>query len=124
MTEQNRLFRILNPDLEVPVGLHLVAAITGFTDAGASVQQLSQNILGNLNSETVAVFDNDQLLDYRSRRPVMFFEQDHIADYQPAQICLSLVWVGCGSGLGNRIPAPAANSGSRKKVTGTGKGVS
>ena len=92
MTEQNRLFRIINPDLEVPTGLHLVAAITGFTDAGASVQQLSQNILGNLNSESLAVFDNDQLLDYRSRRPVMFFEQDHIADYQPAQICLSLVW--------------------------------
>jgi hypothetical protein len=37
------------------------------------------------------VFDNDQLLDYRSRRPVMYFEQDHIEDYQPASLSIHLV---------------------------------
>jgi hypothetical protein len=91
MAQQNNLFTLVNTDVEVPEGLHLLAAISGFTDAGSAMQQVSQQILSNLDYETVAVFDNDELLDYRSRRPVMFFEQDHIEDYQPASLSLHLV---------------------------------
>jgi hypothetical protein len=56
------------------------------------MKQLAEHILSNLDHEILILFDNDQLLDYRSRRPVMFFEQDHIADYQPAQLGIYLVW--------------------------------
>jgi len=91
MAQQNELFTLVNTDVDVPDGLHLLAAISGFTDAGSSMQQVSQHILENLDYETIAVFDNDELLDYRSRRPVMFFEQDHIEDYQPASLSLHLV---------------------------------
>ena len=91
MAQQNELFTLVNTDVDVPDGLHLLAAISGFTDAGSSMQQVSQHILGNLDYETIAVFDNDELLDYRSRRPVMFFEQDHIEDYQPASLSVHLV---------------------------------
>ena len=91
MAQQNNLFTLVNTDVEVPEGLHLLAAISGFTDAGSAMQQVSQQILSNLDYETIAVFDNDELLDYRSRRPVMFFEQDHIEDYQPASLSLHLV---------------------------------
>ena len=91
MAQQNSLFTLINTDVEVPEGLHLLAAISGFTDAGSAMQQVSQQILSNLDYETIAVFDNDELLDYRSRRPVMFFEQDHIEDYQPASLSLHLV---------------------------------
>jgi len=91
MAQQNELFTLVNTDVDVPDGLHLLAAISGFTDAGSSMQQVSQHILENLDYETIAIFDNDQLLDYRSRRPVMFFEQDHIEDYQPASLSLHLV---------------------------------
>jgi hypothetical protein len=91
MAQQNNLFTLVNTDVDVPDGLHLLAAISGFTDAGSAMQQVSQHILGNLDYETIAVFDNDELLDYRSRRPVMFFEQDHIEDYQPASLSLHLV---------------------------------
>lgn len=91
MAQQNSLFTLINTDVEVPEGLHLLAAISGFTDAGSAMQQVSQQILSNLDYETIAVFANDELLDYRSRRPVMFFEQDHIEDYQPASLSLHLV---------------------------------
>jgi len=91
MAQQNELFTLVNADVDVPDGLHLLAAISGFTDAGSSMQQVSQHILENLDYETIAIFDNDELLDYRSRRPVMFFEQDHIEDYQPASLSLHLV---------------------------------
>lgn len=91
MAQQNSLFTFVNSGLLVPEGLHLFASISGFTDAGSSLQQISSHILGNLEFETIAVFNNDELLDYRSRRPVMFFEQDHIEDYQPATLSLHLV---------------------------------
>ena len=91
MPQQNQLFSLVNRDVEVPDGLHLLAAISGFTDAGSAMQQVSDHILGNLEYTTVVVFDNDQLLDYRSRRPVMYFEQDHIEDYQPASLSIHLV---------------------------------
>lgn len=91
MPQQNQLFSLVNRDVEVPDGLHLLAAISGFTDAGSAMQQVSDHILGNLEYTTVVVFDNDQLLDYRSRRPVMYFEQDHIEDYQPASLSIQLV---------------------------------
>ncbi len=91
MAQPNSLFTFVNSEVLVPEGLHLFASISGFTDAGSSLQQISGHILANLEFETIAVFNNDELLDYRSRRPVMFFEQDHIEDYQPATLSLQLV---------------------------------
>lgn len=91
MPQQNQLFTLVNQDVPVPEGLHLLAAISGFTDAGSAMQQVSEHILGNLEYTTVVIFDNDQLLDYRSRRPVMYFEQDHIEDYQAASLSIHLV---------------------------------
>jgi hypothetical protein len=91
MSQPNSLFTFVNEGVFIPEGLHLFASISGFTDAGSSLQQISGHILGNLEFETVVEFSNDELLDYRSRRPVMFFEQDHIEDYQPATLALYLV---------------------------------
>ena len=76
---------------EVPAGLHLIAGLTGFTDAGGVLNQFSEHIFANLETAQVLHFDNDELLDYRSRRPVMFFEKDHIEDYEPASLALYLV---------------------------------
>ncbi|MFK3670339.1 proteasome assembly chaperone family protein [Leifsonia aquatica] len=82
----------LNPAVEVPEGLPLVAGLTGFADAGAGVSQLGTYLLGTLDSEVVATFDADILLDYRARRPIIYFDQDHLADYQPATLKLYLAY--------------------------------
>ena len=80
-----------NPALEsVPEGLHLVAGLTGFADAGSAVTQLSDYLLGTLDHRMVASFDADMLLDYRARRPTIYFDQDHLTDYQPASLGLYL----------------------------------
>ncbi len=50
-------------------GLNLVMGFTGFADAGHVVKQITAELLDTLDSEMVAVFDADQLIDYRSRRP-------------------------------------------------------
>lgn len=81
----------LNPDLsEVPEGLHLVAGLTGFADAGSAVTQLSDYLVSTVDHRVVARFDTDMLLDYRARRPTIYFDQDHLTDYQPASLALYL----------------------------------
>ncbi|TFC88802.1 PAC2 family protein [Cryobacterium sinapicolor] len=74
----------LTADAEnVPEGLHLVAGLTGFADAGGAVSQFTEYLLETLDHTVVATFDADVLLDYRARRPVIHFDQDHLTDYQP-----------------------------------------
>ena len=75
----------------VPMGLNLVAGLSGFTDSGHVFAQFAQHIFSSLKHELVLQFANDELLDYRSRRPVMYFERDHIASYEPAILGIYLV---------------------------------
>jgi hypothetical protein len=84
------LYDLVDDFTEVPPGLPLVAALTGFADAGAAVTQLSDYFLDTLEHTTLASFDNDTLLDYRARRPLIYFDQDHIADYTPLSLALYL----------------------------------
>ncbi|MGX5680318.1 proteasome assembly chaperone family protein [Schumannella luteola] len=90
MREPDGLYDLSSDIVDVPPGLPLVAALTGFADAGSAVTQLSDYLLETLEHSTVALFDTDALLDYRARRPTMYFDQDHLTDYQPATLGLYL----------------------------------
>jgi hypothetical protein len=76
------------PALDGPV---LIQALTGFVDAGTAIQLAREHLLEHLESEIVATFDLDQLLDYRSRRPPMIFEADHFESYEEPSLALHLV---------------------------------
>lgn len=91
MIEPSDLYELLVPASEVPLGLPLIASITGFSDAGGTISQVSESIFANYDFTLVAEFDNDELLDFRSRRPVMFFEKDHIVSYEPATLGIYLM---------------------------------
>lgn len=81
----------LNPDvIDVPEGLHLVAGLTGFADAGAAVTQLGEYLVDSIDQQLIASFDADELLDFRARRPVIYFDQDHLTDYRPPRLGLYL----------------------------------
>ncbi|HEY8911802.1 PAC2 family protein [Lacisediminihabitans sp.] len=81
----------LNPDvIDVPEGLHLVAGLTGFADAGAAVTQLGEYLVDSIDQRLIASFDADELLDFRARRPVIYFDQDHLTDYRPPKLGLYL----------------------------------
>jgi hypothetical protein len=90
MREPEGLYEIELGPSEVPVGLPLVAGLTGFADAGGAVTQLSTYLLDTIDHQVVAHFDNDQLLDYRARRPTIYFDQDHLSNYRPARLNLYL----------------------------------
>lgn len=85
------LYELSERASSVPLGLPMVAALTGFADAGSAVSQFTEHLLDTLTHETIAEFDNDALLDYRARRPMIYFDQDHLTNYRPAKLALTLV---------------------------------
>jgi len=84
-------------DLEVPApqltstdgsGPVLVHALEGFSDAGHAIRLAADHLKESLDTELIASFAIDDLLDYRSRRPVMTFKTDHFTSYQDPQLGL------------------------------------
>jgi predicted ATP-grasp superfamily ATP-dependent carboligase len=57
-----------HPPLHEPL---LVVGLPGWIDAGVAAAAAIQTILDTHDSELVATFDTDALLDYRARRPIM-----------------------------------------------------
>jgi hypothetical protein len=66
----------------------LMVSLVGFMDAGNTQRLLTDHLLATLDHTVVATFDVDQLLDYRGRRPVMTFEQDHWSAYADPSLVL------------------------------------
>lgn len=74
----------------VPPGIPLVVTLQGFSDAGNTVAQLEQLLWDAYDPDPLFRFNNDLLLDYRARRPVITFDEDHLTDYVPEELVLSL----------------------------------
>lgn len=66
----------------------LVHALQGFSDSGHAVKLAAAHLRQTLESELVASFAIDDLLDYRSRRPVMTFKSDHFTEYATPELNL------------------------------------
>jgi hypothetical protein len=81
----------LMDETQIPRGLNLVAGLTGFADSGSAITGYTDYVLDTMEHETVAVFDADELLDYRARRPTIYFDQDHLTGFEPPQLAIHLV---------------------------------
>jgi proteasome assembly chaperone (PAC2) family protein len=68
-----------------------VHAVRGFVDAGNAGQLAAEHLVDELPTTRLATFDVDQLLDYRSRRPVMTFDQTTWASYAEPELVVDLV---------------------------------
>ena len=77
--------QLASPDGRGPV---LVHALEGFSDAGHAIRLAADHLTGTLDTELVASFAIDDLLDYRSRRPMMTFKSDHFTNYENPQLNL------------------------------------
>ena len=76
------------PELDQPV---LVQALDGFIDAGGGKRLAREHLLASYESQVVARFDVDQLLDYRARRPAMLFVEDHWESYSDPELAVYLL---------------------------------
>jgi PAC2 family len=72
-------------DLGAPV---LIEALGGFVDAGHGIQLACDHLFGTFASEVVAAFEVDELVDYRSRRPMLIFDTDHWDAYAEPSLAL------------------------------------
>jgi hypothetical protein len=91
MGEHTALLTMVMNDTDVPRGLQLVAGLTGFADSGSAVTGFTDYVLDTMEHEVVAVFSADDLLDYRARRPTIYFDQDHLTGFEPPKLAFYLV---------------------------------
>lgn len=89
MTTHSRLFRLEIDTARQPQHAPLLmVSLEGFLDAGHVRSTLAEHLLDTLPHEVVASFDVDELVDYRSRRPLMTFDADHYSDYEDPSLVL------------------------------------
>lgn len=89
MTTHSSLFHLEDDVQQQPPHVPLLhLSIDGFMDAGEVREQVAEHILGTLDHRVVASFDVDQLIDYRSRRPVMTFDSDRWVDIDEPSLVL------------------------------------
>jgi predicted ATP-grasp superfamily ATP-dependent carboligase len=71
------------PELERPV---LLYHLDGFMDAGGAGRLATEHLVDTMNPRTVATFDVDSLIDYRSRRPPMIFDTNQWIEYKTPEL--------------------------------------
>src|SRR5579864_3955155 len=69
-------------------GAALLVHLEGFMDAGAAGRLLTEHLLDAFEHSTVARFDTDRLLDYRSRRPLMTFDGGKWESYDAPELAV------------------------------------
>jgi len=86
--EPDELFELAG---SAPEGAPILHHLEGFIDAGGAGRLLAEHLLQDYEHETVARFNADRLIDYRSRRPTMIFENGHWASYDAPELALHLI---------------------------------
>jgi hypothetical protein len=85
MDEQSRMYELEFPAPQLAAadgqGPILIHGLEGYSDAGHAVKLATTHLRESLETELVASFAVDELIDYRSRRPTMTFKADHFSDY-------------------------------------------
>lgn len=71
-----------------PVLLH---ALTGFVDAGGAGRVAVEHLLERFRPTRLVTFEVDELVDYRSRRPMMTFDASVWSDYEAPSLVLDLL---------------------------------
>lgn len=74
----------------VPKGIPLILALSGISDPAGVVAQLETFLWDRCAPEELVRFNTDLLLDYRGRRPLITFDEDHFIDYAPEELTLAL----------------------------------
>jgi proteasome assembly chaperone (PAC2) family protein len=69
-------------------GAALLVHLEGFMDAGAAGRLLTEHLLDAFEHTTVARFNADRLLDYRSRRPLMTFDDGKWETYDAPELAV------------------------------------
>ncbi len=76
---------------ELGEGTVMIEALDGFVDAGHAVRLAREHLLESFEPELVVRFEVDELLDHRSRRPVLLFDTDRWESYEAPALDVKLL---------------------------------
>ena len=88
--DPEELFELTQAAPEV-AGAPLLHHLEGFIDAGGAGRLLAEHLLQDYEHVTIARFDAARLIDYRSRRPLMTYENSHWESYETPDLTLHLI---------------------------------
>ncbi|MCG7277586.1 proteasome assembly chaperone [Corynebacterium imitans] len=95
MSDTSRMYELEYPSPSVggddASGPALIIAMQGYADAGHAVEGAAEHLKAALESRTLATFSNDELIDYRSRRPAVTISQHEITDIDDLQLDLRVL---------------------------------
>ncbi|MBD8030249.1 PAC2 family protein [Corynebacterium gallinarum] len=72
-------------------GPTLVVALQGYADAGHAVEASASHLMAALDHRLIASFNNDELIDYRSRRPTVVIDNNEVTEMDELQLGLHVV---------------------------------
>ena len=72
-------------------GLSLVVALQGYADAGQAIDNAGSHIKAALEHAPLATFNNDLLIDYRSRRSAVHIVDNELAPAEKTELSLDVV---------------------------------
>ncbi|GAB3941474.1 PAC2 family protein [Corynebacterium tapiri] len=72
-------------------GPNMIIALNGYADAGQSIEQSASHLKAALDHRPLVSFNNDELVDYRSRRPAVTLTDDHIASAEDLTLSIDVV---------------------------------
>lgn len=88
------MYEVVFPAPDVTSGddqLTLVIAMHGYADAGHAVAASANHLLEALDHRPLVSFSNDELIDYRSRRPAVTMRGDAIVEMSELDLSLDVV---------------------------------
>jgi hypothetical protein len=86
--QPEELYELDTDSTDEAEGAALLVHLEGFMDAGAAGRLLTEHLLDAFEHTTVARFDTDRLLDYRSRRPLMTFDGGKWESYDAPELAV------------------------------------
>lgn len=85
MSSERHMYELEYPSPEIDQnqnGPLLLIALEGYADAGQAVAGSSQHLLQALDSRLIASFNTDELVDFRSRRPMTTIDDQRVVDIE------------------------------------------
>lgn len=93
--EPNELFELLISKSSLPdfsfSELTLVNALEGFADAGNAVKIASNYLIENFDSELIVKFDPDKLVNYRTNRSALLFDNNQYTYFDSPKIVIHAI---------------------------------
>lgn len=95
MHDESKMYELEYPapkvDSDSTNGPVLIVALQGFADAGMAVDNSANHLKAALDSRPVVSFNNDELIDYRSRRPTVTLDDNSITDIEDLSLDLRVL---------------------------------